>query len=86
VVGSNNQPMRAIEVKKTRHQFMYRDRAAEFDRVHIGPVAPESPRPVNGSHTHSSRDSRDHDSGGVCSACVRIFQKRDGEMRASREI
>jgi hypothetical protein len=41
-VGSNDQPMRAIEVKKTRHQFMYRDCAAEFDRVHIGPVARES--------------------------------------------
>ena len=34
--------MRAVEVKKTRHQFTYRDCAAEFDRVHIGPVARES--------------------------------------------
>jgi hypothetical protein len=29
---------------------------------------------------YSSPESRDPDSGGVCSACVRIFQKRDGEM------
>jgi hypothetical protein len=41
-VGSNDEPMQAVEVKKTRHQFMYRDCAAEFDRVHIGPVARES--------------------------------------------
>ncbi|MGC1861751.1 MAG: hypothetical protein WA733_11655 [Methylocystis sp.] len=41
-VGSNDQPMRAVEVKKTRHQFMYRDCVAEFDRMHIGPVARES--------------------------------------------
>jgi hypothetical protein len=41
-VGSNDEPMRAVEVKKTRRQFMYRDCAAEFDRVHIGPVARES--------------------------------------------
>ena len=41
-VGSNDEPMRAVEVKKTRHQFMYRDCVAEFDRVHIGPVARES--------------------------------------------
>jgi len=41
-VGSNDEPMRAVEVKKTRHQFMYRDCAAEFDRVHIGPIARES--------------------------------------------
>ena len=41
-VGSNDESMRAVEVKKTRHQFMYRDCAAEFDRVHIGPVARES--------------------------------------------
>jgi hypothetical protein len=40
--GSNDESMRAVEVKKTRHQFMYRDCAAEFDRVHIGPVARES--------------------------------------------
>jgi hypothetical protein len=41
-VGSNDEPMRAVEVKKTRHQFMYRDCAAEFVRVNIGPVARES--------------------------------------------
>jgi hypothetical protein len=41
-VASNDVPMRAVEVKKTRHQFMYRDCAAEFDRMHIGPVARES--------------------------------------------
>ncbi len=40
--GSNDESMRAVEVKKTRHQFTYRDCAAEFDRVHIGPVARES--------------------------------------------
>ena len=40
--GSNDESMRAVEVKKTRHQFMYRDCAAEFDRMHIGPVARES--------------------------------------------
>jgi hypothetical protein len=44
------------------------------------------PRPVNGSDTYSSPESRDPDSGGVCSACVRIFQKRDDEMHASRKI
>ena len=33
---------RAVEVKKARRQFMYRDCAAEFDRLHIGPVARES--------------------------------------------
>jgi len=35
---------------------------------------------------YSSPESRDPDSGGVCSACVRIFQKRDGETRAPRKI
>jgi hypothetical protein len=41
-VGSNDEPMQPVEVKKTRHQFMYRDCAAEFDRLQIGPVAWES--------------------------------------------
>jgi hypothetical protein len=35
-------PLRAIEVKKARRQFPFGDCAAEFDRVHIGPVALES--------------------------------------------
>jgi hypothetical protein len=35
-------PLRAIGVKKARHQFAFGDCAAEFDRVHIGPVARES--------------------------------------------
>ena len=52
-VGSSDAPMRAVEVKKTRHQFMYRDCAAEFDRVHIGPLAREKllsrkRRPIEG--------------------------------------
>ncbi len=35
---------------------------------------------------YSSPESRDPDSDDVCSACVRNFQKRDGETQASREI
>ena len=38
---------------------------------------------VNGSHMDSSTESRDPDSDDVCSACVRKFQKRDGDMEAS---
>ncbi len=41
-VASNDGPLRAVEVKKARRQFMYRDCAAEIDRVQIGPVARES--------------------------------------------
>ena len=41
-VAPSDGPLRAVEVRKARHQFMYRDCAAEFDRVHIGPVARES--------------------------------------------
>ena len=41
-VASNEGPLRAIDVKKARLQFIYRDCAAEFDRVQIGPVARES--------------------------------------------
>jgi exopolyphosphatase / guanosine-5'-triphosphate,3'-diphosphate pyrophosphatase len=41
-VASNDGPLRAVEVKKARLQFMYRDCAAEIDRVRIGPVARES--------------------------------------------
>jgi hypothetical protein len=40
--ASNDGPLRAVEVKKARRQFMYRDCAAEFVRVQIGPVARES--------------------------------------------
>ncbi len=43
-VASNDGPLRAVEVKKARRQFMYRDCAAEIDRVQIGPVARESSR------------------------------------------
>jgi hypothetical protein len=35
---------------------------------------------------YSSPESRDPDSGGVCSACVRIFQKRDGEMEGPARL
>jgi len=41
---------------------------------------------VNGSHMDSLPESRDPDSDDVCSACVRIFQKRDGDMEASGKI
>jgi hypothetical protein len=41
---------------------------------------------VNGSHMDSSTESRDPDSDDVCSACVRKFQKRDGDMEASGKI
>jgi hypothetical protein len=38
------------------------------------------PRLVDGWRMYSSPKSREPDSNGVCSACVRIFQKLDGEM------
>lgn len=41
-VAASGGPLRAVEVKKARRQFMYRDCAAEFDSVRIGPVARES--------------------------------------------
>jgi hypothetical protein len=41
-VAPSGGPPQAVEVKKARRQFMYRDCAAEFDRVHIGPVARQS--------------------------------------------
>jgi len=34
----------------------------------------------------SSPELRDLDSDDVCSACVRKFQKRDGEIEMSRKI
>ena len=40
--ASNDGPLRAVEVRKARRLFKYRGCAAEFDRVHIGPVARES--------------------------------------------
>jgi exopolyphosphatase/guanosine-5'-triphosphate,3'-diphosphate pyrophosphatase len=40
--AASDGPLRAVEVKKARRQFMYRDCAAEFDHVRIGPVARES--------------------------------------------
>ena len=41
-VVSSDGPLRAIQVKKARRQFVFGDCAAEFVRLHIGPVAQES--------------------------------------------
>ncbi len=41
-MAASGGPLRAVEVKKARRQFMYRDCAAEFDCVRIGPVARKS--------------------------------------------
>jgi hypothetical protein len=39
---ANDKALRAIQVKKARRQFVFGDCAAEFVRLHIGPVAQES--------------------------------------------
>jgi len=41
-VVANDQALRAIQVRKARRQFVFGDCAAEFVRLHIGPVAQES--------------------------------------------
>ena len=41
-VVSSDGPLRAIQVRKARRQFVFGDCAAEFVRLHIGPVAQES--------------------------------------------
>jgi hypothetical protein len=41
-VAPSDGPLRAIEVKKARRQFVFGECAAEFVRLHIGPVAQES--------------------------------------------
>jgi len=38
---ANDKALRAIQVKKARRQFVFGDCAAEFVRLHIGPVAQE---------------------------------------------
>ncbi len=40
---------------------------------------------VRGSHTAPSPEPRGPDSDGVCSVCVRKFQKRDGAMEMPRK-
>ena len=39
---ANDKALRAIQVRKARRQFVFGDCAAEFVRLHIGPVAQES--------------------------------------------
>src|SRR5208283_3547941 len=39
---SHDRPLRALQVKKARRQFVFGDCAAEFVCLHIGPVAQES--------------------------------------------
>ena len=39
---ANDKALRAIQVKKARRQFVFGECAAEFFRLHIGPVAQES--------------------------------------------
>jgi hypothetical protein len=39
---ANDKALRAIQVRKSRRQFVFGDCAAEFVRLHIGPVAQES--------------------------------------------
>jgi len=41
-VVSSDGPLRAIQIKKARRQFVFGECAAEFDRMHISPVARES--------------------------------------------
>ena len=39
---ANDKALRTIQIKKARRQFVFGECAAEFVRLHIGPVAQES--------------------------------------------